>query len=327
MSLKISALSLALFLLPIQLRAQSIDVAPGQIINSTSAIPDGAVINLNGGSIADDTDFTAANFPNGITLNVNAGTVGLDIDISNSNINIAGGQVALSATDIVEGVNNVDNNTISITGGEVGSFFQVRGNSSLELSGGSLEGFGIIGGAATGVVTGGSFNIADISGPLDIYGGDFRTFRVFTGGSVNLFGTDFAIDGVPIAGLTLGQQFVVGDRNVTLTGTLSDGSTFSNLLDPVTTGLNFNPVFDEILPGVAAFSATVTVTLVEPIVVLGDCNLDGEVDFSDIDRFIEILIAGDFLDQADTNEDGVVNFDDIASFIVILIGDEGTVPK
>jgi len=319
MSVKINALSFALLLIPVQLQAQTIDVAPGQIIDSTSAIPDGATINLNGGSIADDTDFTEANFPNGITLNINSGAVGLDIDISNSNINIAGGQVALTATDIVEGVNNIDNNTIAITGGDVGSFFQVRGNSTLELSGGSLEGFGIIGGSASGVVTGGSFNLTDVSGPLDISGGNFNTFRVFGGGSVNLLGTDFAIDGVPITGLTLDQPFVVLDRNVTLSGTLSDGSTFSNLLDPVTSGLNFDPEFGEILPGVASSSATVTVTLVEPNVLLGDCNLDGVVDFSDIPPFIAILSAEDFLAQADCNEDEVVDFDDIPAFIAILI--------
>ena len=319
MSLKINALSFALLLIPIQLQAQTIDVGPGQTIDSTSAIPDGAVINLNGGSIADDTDFTATDFPNGITLNVSAGTVGLDIDISNSNINISGGEVALTATDIVEGVNNINNNTVTITGGDVGSFFQIRGNSTLELSGGSLEGFGIIGGAASGVVTGGSFNITDVSGPLDISGGDFNTFRVFSGGSVNLFGTDFAIDGVPITGLTLGQQFIVLDRNVTLSGTLSDGSTFSNLLDPVTTGLDFDPEFGDFLPGVASPFATVTVTLVESNVLLGDCDLNGEVNFSDIPAFIPILAAEAFLAQADCNEDGVVNFSDIPPFIEILI--------
>jgi len=212
MSLKLAFVSFALLLIPAHLQAQVINLGPGQIINAFSAIPDGAVINLNGGGIADNTDFTGAGFPNGITLNVNSGTVGLDVDISNSEINISGGTVALLATDIVEGVNNINNNTITITGGNVGSFFQVRGNSTLELSGGALEGFGIIGGGASGVVTGGSFNICDISGPLDISGGDFNTFRVFTGGSVNLFGSDFAIDGVPISGLVLDQRFIVTDR-------------------------------------------------------------------------------------------------------------------
>ena len=319
MSLKLAFVSLALLLIPAHLQAQVIDVGPGQTIDSASVVPDGAVINLNGGSIADDTDFTGAGFPNGITLNVNSGTVGLDVDISNSNINIDGGTVALLATDIVEGVNNINNNTITITGGNVGSFFQVRGNSTLELSGGSLEAFGIIGGGATGVVTGGSFNLCDISGPLDISGGDFNTFRVFSGGAVNLFGTDFAIDGVPISDLVLNQQTIITDRNVTLSGTLSDGSTFSNLLDPVTTGLNFDPEFGELLPGVAATSATVTVTLVQGT-ILGDVNQDGEVDFLDISPFIAILSAGSFLEEADVNQDDVVDFLDISPFIEILAG-------
>ena len=316
MSLKFALVSIALLLTPTYLQAQVIDVAPGQIIDSTSSVPDGAVINLNGGSIADDTDFTGANFPSGITLNVNSGTVGLDVDISNSEININGGSVALLATDIVEGVNNINNNTISITGGEVGSFFQVRGNSTLELSGGSLEGFGIIGRGATGVVTGGSFNICDISGPLDISGGDFNTFRVFNGGSVNLFGTHFEIDGVPIENSVPDQQFIVTQRNVILSGTLTDGSTFSNLLDPVTTGLNFDPEFGELLPGVASTSAIVSVTLVPK---RGDINLDGEISFADIPPFINLLIARNFQTEADLDGNGIVNFQDIPPFISALI--------
>ena len=124
---------------------------------------------------------------------------------------------------------------------------------------------------------------------------------------------------MPITGLTLNQPLVVADRNVTLSGTLSDGSTFSNLLDPVTTGLNFDPEFGEILPGVASVFATVTVTLVESNVFLGDCDLNGEVNFSDIPAFVAVLAAEDFLAQADCNEDGVVNFGDIPAFVAILI--------
>ena len=55
-------------------------------------------------------------------------------------------------------------------------------------------------------------------------------------------------------------------------------------------------------------------------VLLGDCNLDGVVDFSDIVSFIEVLQSGDFLNQADCNQDDVVNFLDISSFIGILAG-------
>ena len=64
-------------------------------------------------------------------------------------------------------------------------------------------------------------------------------------------------------------------------------------------------------------TATVTVEVSETF-VLGDANLDGEVDFFDISPFISLLSNGDFLDQADINEDGVVDFFDIRPFISLL---------
>jgi len=111
--------------------------------------------------------------------------------------------------------------------------------------------------------------LADNNGTLDIFGGDFTTFRVFpTSAVVNLHGTDFAIDGVPITGLQLNSPFEVNDRNVTLTGTLSDGSTFSNLLDSLTPqgNLNFDPEFGEFIPGFASAGSTVNVILTPPSV-------------------------------------------------------------
>ena len=53
-------------------------------------------------------------------------------------------------------------------------------------------------------------------------------------------------------------------------------------------------------------------------VLLGDCNLDGIVDFSDIPSLIQVLQSGDFLPQADCNQDGVVDFADIPRFVAIL---------
>ena len=55
-----------------------------------------------------------------------------------------------------------------------------------------------------------------------------------------------------------------------------------------------------------------------PAVLLGDCNLNGEVDFLDISSFIVILQLGGYLEEADCNEDGVVNFLDISPFVGIL---------
>ena len=62
--------------------------------------------------------------------------------------------------------------------------------------------------------------------------------------------------------------------------------------------------------------SSVLTTLPDP--VLGDCNQDGVVDFADIPAFIEILMAGSFLEEADLNQDGEVNFSDIPAFIAIL---------
>ena len=55
-----------------------------------------------------------------------------------------------------------------------------------------------------------------------------------------------------------------------------------------------------------------------PAALLGDCNLDGTVDFSDIPSFINILLSGVYVEQADCNEDSVVDFADIPPFIAIL---------
>ena len=67
----------------------------------------------------------------------------------------------------------------------------------------------------------------------------------------------------------------------------------------------------------------VTLVIVVPLGLpptLGDCNIDGVVDFMDIAPFIEILSSGSFLDEADCNQDGEVNFLDIGPFISILFG-------
>ena len=56
----------------------------------------------------------------------------------------------------------------------------------------------------------------------------------------------------------------------------------------------------------------------EAEILLGDCNLDGVVNFLDISPFIGLLSGSDYLAQADTNEDGVVDFLDISSFISLL---------
>lgn len=249
------------------------NVMAGEVIDNSTVIPDGAVINLNGGTIASGTVFSADDFPGGFTLNINDGVVGLGVEINNAIINIAGGEVALGASNLSEGVNNF-NNTITVTGGDVGGFFQLRGSSTLELAGGTIESFGTLANA-TATVTGGAFTLVDNNGELNIFGGDFNTFRTLgnsaLNSTVNLFGTDFAIDGVPIEGLSLDSVFEIDVRDVVLSGTLSDGSAFSNFLDSTTPqgDLDFGPFATladlQAVPGFASTGSTVTVTLVQSV--------------------------------------------------------------
>jgi len=54
------------------------------------------------------------------------------------------------------------------------------------------------------------------------------------------------------------------------------------------------------------------------LVVLGDVNRDGVVNFLDISPFIVLLTSGEFQFEADLNQDGLVNFFDISLFIDAL---------
>ena len=52
--------------------------------------------------------------------------------------------------------------------------------------------------------------------------------------------------------------------------------------------------------------------------LLGDVNLDGQVNMADIDPFIDLLINREFLAEADINQDGVVNLLDVTPFVALL---------
>ena len=63
--------------------------------------------------------------------------------------------------------------------------------------------------------------------------------------------------------------------------------------------------------------ATIFTFVVNDDFLLGDANLNGEVNFSDISAFIGVL-SGGFLDEADIDRNGEVNFSDIGPFIELL---------
>ena len=60
--------------------------------------------------------------------------------------------------------------------------------------------------------------------------------------------------------------------------------------------------------------------VLDELVLLGDVNMDGSVDFLDIAPFISALSTGVFQAEADIDLSGEVDFLDIASFIAILSG-------
>ena len=55
-----------------------------------------------------------------------------------------------------------------------------------------------------------------------------------------------------------------------------------------------------------------------PAAILGDVNMDGVVDFFDIQPFINVLSSQTFQAEADIDGNGVVNFFDISPFIQLL---------
>jgi len=93
---------------------------------------------------------------------------------------------------------------LNISGGSVGSNFSANFNSEINISGGSIgDGFG------------------GFSSDVNISGGTIGdNFGAFLGSDVNLFGSDFALDGVPLDNLTIDEAFTVNDRGVTLSGLL-----------------------------------------------------------------------------------------------------------
>jgi hypothetical protein len=63
---------------------------------------------------------------------------------------------------------------------------------------------------------------------------------------------------------------------------------------------------------------------VESTLLLGDVNLDGEVNGLDVDPFVEVLLQGPYQTNADMNEDGVVNGLDVDPFVAAVVGGGGT---
>lgn len=191
------------------------------------ALPSNTQVNvLPGGSIGDDflvgssdgsktnIEFNLLGGQTGWRLRVQDGGVA-NISVGNigSGIFVEGGELNVSGGNVLGRVSVVDGGKFSMSGGVV----EMTSFGSLEIGDGeaSLSG-GLVG---EGMTNGGILNVT---------GGRFGP-RSRLEGTVNFFGGEFKLNGVQIAGLdSIGASVPLNvPAGSVLTGTLTDGSTFS----------------------------------------------------------------------------------------------------
>ena len=260
----------------------------------------------DGGQLGDD--FTALD----TTFNVRGGQVSQTTEIYRSTVNVSGGQFG-AITSFIDSLSEVpilvrDNSTLNVLAGEVG-VVEIDSGSIANVTGGSTGRFVIGSGGEVNIEGGrtGTIQLFDDT-VLNIFGGSFGQLFLSSAddSSVNFTGTEFFLDGDLIDDLEVGETRLL-DASLTLftlSGVLSDGSEFSS---PI------NRRFADNLQ----ISITRVDSISEPV-LLGDVDLNGSVNFSDISPFILVLVSGAFQAEADCDENGVVNFLDISPFIAIL---------
>ena len=79
---------------------------------------------------------------------------------------------------------------------------------------------------------------------------------------------------------------------------------------------------------VMGFFDSITVTTEESGgFLLGDVNLDGEVNGLDVDPFVDVLLSGPYQAEADMNLDAVVNGLDVDPFVAAVVGGVHQIPE
>ena len=291
-----------------------LNILGGAIANEFT-IEGGSVVNLSNGSIGDG--LTA---DSGAQVNVSGGTVGdLFWTYEGSQVNMTGGEIGRQF--------RIDSGELNLSGGTIGDSFD-SDFGEINISGGEIGEADIFIGSVvniSGGVVGRSwdideFAVANISGGtigdnfaimpggvVNVTGGTLGNFVAESNSQVNLFGTEFLVDGDPVVGL-VGVPITITDRDVVLLGLLADGSLV---------GFDLSSTFGA--PGDDYFDtdATITVTLTgEPLI--GDVNGDGSVNLLDVTPFVDLVTAGEFLAEADINQDKSVDLLDVIPFVEIL---------
>jgi len=199
--------------------SSQLSVTGGSVLND-SLISAGSVLDISGGNVGNGLEVFDS------VVNVNGGTLGSLVDLNDGSVlNLFDGGTVNTSLDINDG------SILNVSGGTLGALATANSDSIANITGGTI-GFFRAGNGSTVNVSGGTF-VPSSS----------QSFDAFAGSEVNLFGTEFFLDGVLVSSLVLDQAFILDDRDVNLSGILADGSSFSFDLNSVN-GFSGGDFFD-----------------------------------------------------------------------------------
>ena len=187
---------------------------------------------------------------------------------------------------------------VNLNGGVLGGNVAAFGASELNLFDGTIN--GLVAGSDT---------------QINLHGGTFgSSLQVNAGSAIDVFATEFFIDGIEVEFADFDTPQLISDRNFRLSGTFADGSTFQYFVGSSISG-------DLRVSSDATLQLNLAEAIIEPT-LLGDVNSDGIVNFLDIAPFVSVLTATGFQAEADIDQSGEVNFLDISPFVEILVGSQ-----
>ena len=190
--------SIAVFVLSFS-QANASDGVFGQGPSDPSLFLD--VINLPGDpDHGDELEFTV----NGVQVNIFEGGTVSGSAGAGSEFNLLGGVISTRTFSALSG------SEVNVFEGLVENRFTVFG-ADVNVFGGVFQG-----------------SFGSVNGEVNLSGGVFQgNLFVGSGADFNIFGSDFALDGVPITGLSFGETLEIVDRDSVLTGIFENGTSFS----------------------------------------------------------------------------------------------------
>ena len=219
------------------------------IINSQFEITDGAlgfrsfidnsVGTISGGSIPSvSSSGSRFEINNDSQVTITGGEIGDLSLVNDSVVDISGGIIGERFSVFGESTANISGGTfgnfftaagtanVNITDGEFGSF-NASSDSIVSISGGRFVSLSAVN-RSTVDISGGTFERIFLQGPaeLNLSGGTVSGLVTSNSGDLNIFGTEFFIDGDLVEFLALGETLNLRGQDLTLAGTLLDGSDF-----------------------------------------------------------------------------------------------------